>query len=164
MIKDNIVNSTLKSSVQLIRKCTQEQKLLSFHLKVIHRIINVGVNLKKWGIKDSNLCRYCPESDSVLHALFYCPKTQEWLGKLFNVINIASSSITLETVVFGSHDLALNLILLIAKRYVLHIRNNNFLFNIDVLLKDIHMRVQVDKKCTCEDLFTRKWGKYIMLH
>lgn len=59
-----------------VYKATRETKLQSFHYKVIHRIIPCNVFLKQIKIKDSEWCRYCDESDTIVHFLFSCQKVR----------------------------------------------------------------------------------------
>lgn len=59
-----------------VYKATRETKLQSFHYKVILRIIPCNVYLMQIRIKDSDWCRFCDESDTIVHFLYSCHKVQ----------------------------------------------------------------------------------------
>ena len=41
-------------------------RLLAFQFKIVHNIVNCASNLKKLGIRESNLCIYCKKSNLML--------------------------------------------------------------------------------------------------
>ena len=57
-------------------KCTNNAKLRSFQYRILHSAIITNIHLKKWKIKQSNLCTFCNlTEESVLHLMFQCQKT-----------------------------------------------------------------------------------------
>jgi hypothetical protein len=56
-------------------KLTKNSKVLMTQYKIIHRILAVNHNLKKWEKKENETCDFCSEIDTIEHFLYQCPKT-----------------------------------------------------------------------------------------
>jgi hypothetical protein len=56
-------------------KLTKNSKVLMIQYKIIHRILAVNHNLKKWEKKENETCEFCSEIDTIEHFLYQCPKT-----------------------------------------------------------------------------------------
>ena len=56
-------------------KLTKNSKVQMTQYKIIHRILAVNHNLKKWEKIDNETCDYCDEIDTIEHFLYQCPKT-----------------------------------------------------------------------------------------
>ena len=119
-------NHDWKCTFILPHKIAQETYLQSFQYKVVTRILNCNYNLHKWGIKDSPVCEYCNELDTITHHLFECQvvktfwnEVELWiydrLGVLFNL--------TVCEIIFGIRELdelirLVNYIILYGKLYI----------------------------------------------
>ena len=164
--KYNISNEIVLKSMALTRMCTKESLLISFQFKVIHNIINCGANLVKWKLKESSLCKYCENSntdniDTIPHALVDCPKTKEWLLCIFTTLNSNSlRNLTKEEILFGVDDRADNLLCIVIKKYICDIRGNDGNFCIQVLMRNVYMRIIAEKNSLNEKQFNSKWMKY----
>ena len=72
---------------ELIYKTTQDSRLRAFQLKLLYRILATNKMLNIWGLKSTNLSRFCCEdTESIDHLFWYCPQVacfwsqvQEWL-------------------------------------------------------------------------------------
>jgi hypothetical protein len=83
---------------------TKNTKVLMTQYKIIHRILAVGSNLKKWKIKNSDKCPECNNIDTIEHFIYECPNTlqlwtsiQIWWKSIFH-FTIALSSLE---IIFG---------------------------------------------------------------
>ena len=60
---------------------SNEPYLHLFQYKILNRILNNNYNLYKWKLKDSPICIYCDEIDTIEHHLFYCVRSSLfWTG------------------------------------------------------------------------------------
>ena len=94
----NIVSSFLQPFIHLAsernlftRKVFNEKetKLKEYNFKLLHGILPCNVNLKKWRIKDSDICDICHDRQTISHLLIECQYVQPiWLkvNKLFNIV------------------------------------------------------------------------------
>ena len=68
-----IKNDIDERTVFVRRVCQErEKKLKEFNFKVLHGILPCGVNLKKWKIRNTNICDVCDEEQTIAHLLFEC--------------------------------------------------------------------------------------------
>ena len=98
-------------------------------------------NLKKWGIRDSNVCFYCKKrnidiDDTLVHALVDCQTTQEWLQSIYIEINSPTiQNLCRDEFLFGVHDQADNMLCIIIKKQICDIRGQEKDFFIETFLK-----------------------------
>jgi hypothetical protein len=109
-------------------KLTKNAKVQMTQYKIIHRILAVNHNLKKWDKIDDETCDYCSEIDTIEHFLYQCPKTtklweaiQTWWKTNFDF----KIDISVLEIIFGlpneNNDKTINLynyIILYAKYYI----------------------------------------------
>ena len=62
-----LVNAPWHKIFAIPHKISPEPYVHSFQYKIVNRILNCGVNLHKWKIRDSPLCTYCNNIDSIEH-------------------------------------------------------------------------------------------------
>ena len=61
-----------------IRKITNHVKIRDFQYRLLQRGIITNIQLKKWGITDTNLCSFCNKyEETILHLFYQCEKVQE---------------------------------------------------------------------------------------
>ena len=116
----NATQDTFYDSLSLIRASTKESILLEFHFKILNNFLNVKANLFKWNLINSPNCESCYTEDTVLHHLFQCPTTKQWLNEIVLFLNSYSElKINISGVQFllGSKNQALNVIFLIMKYF-----------------------------------------------
>ena len=73
--------------------------LLTFHYKVLNDIVASGDNLFKWKIKDSEKCQYCNEKDTLLHCLWECPKSKDWLENCLVYVSNENESYKIDSMI-----------------------------------------------------------------
>ena len=69
-------------------KYIPDRKLSEFNFKVLHLILPCGLNLRRWGQKNYDICEICGVTHDIVHMLFYCEKARQiWnlIGQIFNV-------------------------------------------------------------------------------
>jgi len=115
-------------------KVSIEPYLQSFQYKIINRILNCKDRLHKWKLKDSNICDYCDEIDTLEHHLFLCHASKIIWDKLVQWIhsNLEIKYLLTECeVIFGipftnSPDLKLiNFLIILSKWYINNTKTNN---------------------------------------
>ena len=140
---------------------------MSLQFKVVHNITNCGVNLKKWGIRDSDLCLFCDEnvSDTLVHALVDGKKSRELIEDVFDLLNTnyLLDNITQKEYLFGVNDPACNLLCLTINSYLYRKRMLNDGFSVRELLNDIYKRIITDKHTLSDGQFHTKWGEHELL-
>ena len=70
-------------------KYIPDRKLSEFNFKVLHLILPCGLNLRRWGQKNDDICVICGVTHDIVHMLFYCKKARQiWnlIGQTFNVV------------------------------------------------------------------------------
>ena len=128
--------------------CTKETYLQSLHWKIIHGIYPTGTTLKKMKIRQSDICQYCGETDTLEHFFFNCIKVTciwEEIGRYIEVIAKKYIRITAEKVIIGividKEDVSckkiinrINHLILIGKATISkakYAKSNNFLTALD---------------------------------
>ena len=105
----------------------KEPYLQSFQYKILNRISNCNDILYKWKIKESPICDYCTEIDTIEHHFFFCRKSSDIWDKLQNWLkhNLSINfPLTVCEVIFGipnSNDSKIKLInflIIITKWYL----------------------------------------------
>ena len=74
--------------MSLCKKSTRDPLLLAFQFQIVHNIVNCASNLKKWGIRESEMCIYCKKKnlnidDTLVHAFIECQAIQNWLQSVY---------------------------------------------------------------------------------
>ena len=62
---------------------TKNSKVLMVQYKIIHHILAINRNLKKWGKTTSSECEYCGKEETIEHFIYECVNT----NPLWNSIN-----------------------------------------------------------------------------
>ena len=65
-------NAPCHKIFKLMHRISPEPYLHSFQYKIVNRILNCGTYLYKWKLKDSPICCYCNNIDTIEHHLFFC--------------------------------------------------------------------------------------------
>ena len=152
---------------------TRNTKVLMTQYKIIHRILAVGSNLKKWKITNSDKCAECNHIDTIEHFIYECPHTlqlwtsiQIWWKSIFH-FSIAISSLE---VIFGlpneNKDSAIhiyNLVILYAKNYIYVNKKkskNLSLYEFQLQLKqELKLKKNLAKEHHKIKNFYLKWGE-----
>ena len=86
----NVDEDIFQKRLVKTKQATGESELISFQFKILHDILNIGENLHKWGIQNSDSCNMCGTNtiDSVVHALTNCVWTVKAIRNFATSINI----------------------------------------------------------------------------
>lgn len=71
---------------------------------MLHNIIATNLNLFRWNISDSPLCKYCNEVEDINHFLIDCPHIAQFWSKINNTFkecNINKRMNSLEYILIG---------------------------------------------------------------
>ena len=127
----------------------------------MQQIWPVGVNLERWKLASTKICKFCNNVEDIFRAFAQCKVVNDFVTKLFSYIdpsNIFSHDITIIEFNFGSQNDALNYIFVILKSYIENCRLNGVNFNREAALNQIFRRVLSDKMYTNEQSFYIKWS------
>ena len=130
-------------------KILKETKLQAFQYKILHRIVATNDKLFQWGIKESNLCMYCGQHDTISHFFWDCIEVRQFWTSIENwantVLNLNSKLNSID-ILFGipfntgndkMHNI--NYVILHAKFYIYKMKLDNLklnLFDFFLTLKD----------------------------
>ena len=164
----NLPEEVFYNSLVLAKRSTQEPKLVSLQFKIIHDIVNCNKNLFKWKISNSEICEFCKsgEKDTIVHALGKCALTRKFLNDVFELIDpqkLFVQNIDIENFIFGVHDSALNLMLLLMKKAIISSRTYKQYNSPSVLYRKILRRIVSDKAALTSIKFQQKWQGYSQL-
>ena len=123
-----ISNDDWKNIYTRAFKAVRETKIQTFQYKILHRIINCNKKLFDMKIKDSPVCSFCNNVDSIEHFFFYCQNTRQFWEEFFAWSNgIYQMSITnhetVKCILFGlpsenDRTTAMNFCLLYGKYFI----------------------------------------------
>ena len=118
----------------------------------------------KWKIKDTNLCSFCDTEspDDVVHEFTTCSWTRRAIAEVARNLGLTSKfrHITKKDLIFGVEESSLNNILLILKRVIHTTRQNESVFNVEILKKEKYKRIISDEKTLNANKFKSKWSKH----
>ena len=130
----------------------REVKLKEFNLKLLHGILPCNRNLKRWRLKDSDICDTCNEIQSIEHLLFECNYVQPlWnkINEIFNV-NITFNLILGVNKLFPFNNVLTVISFLIYKEWLIDSLENKPRRNtmaIGYFKAELQLRVDIYKKC-----------------
>ena len=160
--KAQITNGPIyQNSMTLACNSCSESAFIAFHFKMIHNILPSGENLKKWGIKTSDVCPKCGECETIVHLLFKCHDTKEILKSIIDIIKLPPFNDEIQNqnnYLFGTQNQQINYLLLFIKNYIYELRKNEKLFDKTHFKKEIALRILSDETVLPEHKFTMKWG------
>ena len=124
-------------------------------IRITHRIIATNVVLQAMGVCNNNVCIFCKsERDSIQHLFWNCNHVNKFWYNFEKVLNdkcgiVFNLKFSEQLVLFGidSHiktDDVFDLILLLAKQYIYSCRFNNSLPTVDVFLKRLKYRYEIE--------------------
>ena len=103
-LKLNIDNLTWKSIFKQIFYNIQDNSLIWFQYRLIHRILGTKDLLRKMQLEDSNICRICQrETESLMHLFVHCSH----VVNLWSSLELLIYSSTCKRLVFSQEDIIL---------------------------------------------------------
>ena len=77
----------IKNGVSFAQACSQSTFDRVFQYKIMTQILPTNYYLKRYRIKDTDLCSKCDtERDTVLHNLWLCPVLVPYIEKIINFL------------------------------------------------------------------------------
>ena len=159
----NFDENLFYESMVLSRECTSVPSLLSNQFKILHNITNCREkNLFKWGIAINDKCEFCFDTlvDTLVHALCECNHTKRFTEEMFRRLDRENIYRNNTSFIFGVNNLALNMIFLIVKKYMLYVRTFKLAFSSKHVIQQIYDRIIVDKRLLSQYKFSIKWVKF----
>ena len=138
-----------KSWQQKFRICfktVQNQALIWFQYRILHRILGTQNNLCKMGISKSSTCLLCDNDNETLYHLFFmCPKSKQLWNELEQLIVIKTGfqiSFDSESILLGYgfqnlYSVALNTLIIVSKNYIFSNSRKGLELNIRELLSKL---------------------------
>ena len=115
-----------EQSLITIYKLTKDNKLREFGYKTLYRIFVTNKELKKFKIRNDDLCNQCKNPDSLEHTFLHCPVNIKFYQEISSWFN-------------GSHNTLINLSLeqILMQNYNLGPINENFRRRLELLILSI---------------------------
>jgi hypothetical protein len=156
--KYDLSDEMLKTTYTLPYKVTKTTYIQSIQFKILYKIINCNHWLHKIKIRDSPICSFCDEIDTIVHYFFACKETKLYWKAILNWWNhLDNMYITLfeeKSIIIGipwvcSMGKILNSCLLIAKTTIYKSKNHNTQPNLSKSLFDLSgMTLQTNYEST----------------
>ena len=172
-LKLNIDNSTWKSIFKQIFYNIQDNSLIWFQYRLIHRILGTKDLLRKMQLEDSNICRICQcETESLMHLFVHCSH----VVNLWSSLELLIYSSTCKRLVFSQEDIILgylyndnnyypvNTIIAVTKSYIFSSAVHGAIPNINALKhklqKQFRYQLHVNMEMNRTDKFNCQWLPY----
>ena len=162
----------LLKCINRIYTITNVLKLRSFQNRILTRSLITNVQLKQYGIKDSNLCTFCnSQKESTVHLLFYCPSVFNLWNRIYENFKEANiNDLSVENILFNTvtdnAKLLPNLIVLVVKKYIYDTHCQEKKLSYELCNKRIESIHEVEKFIAIKNeklrLHEIKWSMYNM--
>ena len=167
----NIVvpKETFLEAFDIAHKSTLSTKLRDFQFRLLHNIVVTNLDLKKWGIKQSDKCTFCSDhTETITHLLIECKFSQEiWNHVYSQICKCSKVYIKLQKceVFMGLYDkpfaVFYNHICMVIKQYIYACRCLEKIPNKQVVIEKIkdakHVEYQLAKQNDRTTAFFKKW-------
>jgi hypothetical protein len=168
-VEDSFWNLIYSTPFQL----TRNSKVLMVQYKLIHRILAVNHNLKKWKRIDSDICDFCNEIDTIDHFIYHCETSSKlWQSILLWWKNSFEFSIPITAleIIFGipnennDHEInLLNTIILYGKYYIYTLKKQKKDLTLYDFLLTVKQELKFKKSYYYEhnrpQTYLRKWAE-----
>ena len=74
-------------------KSTKDNKLREFGYKILHRILVTNRELKKFKIRNDELCDQCKKPDSLEHTFLQCPVNVKFYHDILSRFNVSHNTL-----------------------------------------------------------------------
>ena len=150
-------------------KCTRKTKLQTLQYKIIHRIFPCNYWLQKIKIKESDICNFCNNADTIEHYFYNCTMCAIFWKKLLrwwnNISDTEIESLNEYEIIFGipiNIEVInnLNFIILLGKSYIFAQKQKSddlFFIHFLLILKN---ELEIEKQILDSKHLTHKWGKW----
>lgn len=136
---------------------TNSSKLRSFQFRLLNHAIITNVQLKKWGILNSDLCTFCDrDKETIVHLFWECVKVKpiwekiiQWVHEMNPDIVVNLQSVILNNV-HNNPKCVINTIVLIAKFYLYKTKCAQMQPNPFALLEDVLLYQRLEHIGACK--------------
>ena len=153
---------------QNVKHLSNTTKLRSFQYRLLNLAIVTNMQLKKWNIKDSDLCTHCnTEKETIEHLFFHCKVAKTLLKEADNIVRryqgdrMQQHDITMENVLFNNimkePCSLINTVILIIKNLIYV----NRCLNKKCTIRELRDRVELCQKI---ELYNARKSKKTNLH
>ena len=151
-------------------KCTSNVQLNVFQYKLIHNILPTNSFLKKIGISQTDICRFCKtDVETILHVFIECQIISDMWKEFFIWLNCNVNidiQFSPEYILFGiDHDFATGKIILLIKSTIYTYLQKGKIFSFEGTKYKIFKYIQTlflsSSEYNTHDKFLQKWEKYI---
>ena len=168
------VNINWKTVFQKIHKI-KEIKLKWLQIRIVHRIIGINIVLKEMGVVENNLCSFClKQRDTINHCFWDCDVIQRFWSELSNFLNEKCThafnlQLSQNLVLLGTErnirtDCTLDYIILSAKAFIYHCKNNRCLPTLENFKIVLQKRYNIERHnalmSNALQQFNAQWSNY----
>ena len=161
----------VKQSIQLFKKTTKNMYLWDIQFKVWHERVATNTRLCHMGIKNSELCAFCQQRETNVHAFVDCDRANTFWNEIkifLQRFGYQNFRLEKNTIIFGegNMDFFFNIVLIIGKKLIYQKREDRAAYSM------IHFENMLDLERNSEetyalhndtlDIYERKWEVYIM--
>ena len=121
-----------EQSVKSIYKSTEDEKLIEFGYKILHRVLVTNKELEKFKIRNVDLSDQCKTPDSLEHTFLQCPANVKFYHEILSWFNV-------------SHNTLINLSpeQILMQKYIPGPINDNLTCRLDLLI----LFIKIKKVC-----------------
>ena len=148
-------------------KITKDCNLQWMQYRLMHRILGTNSLLLKMHLSETDLCSFCnEEKETLLHLFWECPMTNSFWADVFNLMSeyslLYNPYRNVSDIILGKGESHLvNLIILIAKRYIYSAKMNKSIPYLSVFKKNLELQFKVEQKIAYmtnqEETFIQTW-------
>ncbi len=159
----------------MIKHITRETKLQDIQYKLLHNIYPTISHLKKWNIRESDICERCKVEDNLRHNIFECYYSKATWSNFSYILkteyNISLPHLTYEDILIGlsrkkadidTKNNALDNLILRIKREIILQRENKYVLQRNYISKLVTNELLLENITTKNDKKNqRKWRHFV---
>ena len=169
---EKISNIEWQKLFKKLKYTTVDTKLRWFQYRILHYTLTTNRSVSKFIHSQDHLCTFCQQkSETIIHLLWECPKTNLFWKELAQVLNsraVHSSNFrfTKWLVIFGTSDciktdLVCDLIILLGKYYIYRCKVQSKELSLKFFITELYNRFCVEKEISKNSpLFKIQWAPY----
>ena len=148
----NIEPEEVQQSIKLFKRTTRNMYLWDIQYKIWYERVATNSKLYQTNIKDTELCEYCQERETNVHAFVLCERTQNfWSDITLFLIRLGYRNFRLEhsILIFGDKEMdsLFNLIITIAKKVIYQKREKRNIYSMR------HFKILLEKERESEEIY-----------
>ena len=149
-------------------KVTIDSNLRWLQFRLMHRILATNSLLLKMKLSENDKCTFCrEEKESLLHLFWECSHTHKFWNDVFNLMTehglLSNTDRNMSDIILGKdgESTLVNLIILIAKRYIYSAKISKSVPYVSVFKKSLKLHFKVEQKIAymtnTVEIFRQKW-------